>query len=191
MLLGRSSDIEGRLFIVMIEPDSGSTNSCYYVILQSSDSVFAAFLDQLQTLQQSLSSISGVLGFADHSEVPPKATTNGTPALPSLPEDNWRSNGLFMTENETVDLDVSHQGNVTPAAGDDRISSPEVSASNASQNHSRPTSPRMLHFQEIEYNKSGSRSLFKWKSDSEALMPKEFAKDVTTIRWVSVFYRWL
>jgi hypothetical protein len=141
-----------------------------------------AFLDQLQTLQQSLSSISGVLGFADHSEVPPKATTNGTPALPSLPENNWRSNGLFMTENETVDLDVSHQGNVTPAAGDDRISSPEVSASNASQNHSRPTSPRMLHFQEIEYNKSGSRSLFKWKSDSEALMPKELAKDVTTIR---------
>lgn len=115
--------------------------------------------------------------------MPPKPTSNGIPALPRLPETNWRSNGLFMTENETFDSDVAQQPSVTPATGDDKISSPEMGAPNTSQNHSGPTSPRMLQLQENDpHSRSGSRSLFKWKSDSEALLPKEFTKDVTSIR---------
>nr|XP_024360842.1 oxysterol-binding protein-related protein 3-like isoform X2 [Physcomitrium patens] len=142
-----------------------------------------AFLDQLQTLQQSLSTISGVLGFADHGEVPQNSTTNGFPTLPRLQETNWRSNGLFITENEVSNLDVSRQQNGTPSTGDDKLSSPDMGASNSFQNHSGPTSPRMNQYHENEpYSRSGLRSLVKFKSDSEALMPKKSTKDINGSR---------
>ncbi|KAG0560825.1 hypothetical protein KC19_9G016700 [Ceratodon purpureus] len=141
-----------------------------------------AFLDQLQTLQQSLSTISGVLGFAEHTEVPPKPLANGSPALPRLPETNWRSNGLFMTESEAFDSDAGQQPNITTATGDDKISSPEMGVPNNFHNHSGPTSPRMSQLQENDPNsRSGSRSLFKWKSDSDAFA-KEPPKELTSIR---------
>lgn len=88
-----------------------------------------------------------------------------------------------MTENEAADSDVAQQTNVISETGDDKLSSPEVGMSKTPQNRSGPPSPRMLQLQENDsHSKSGSRSLFKWKSDSEALLPKELTKDVTSIR---------
>lgn len=109
--------------------------------------------------------------------------TNGSPALPRLSETNWRSNGLFITENEAFDSDAGQQPNFTSGTGDDKISSPELGAPNNSHNHSGPTSPRMSQLQENDpHSRSGSRSLFKWKSDSETFMPKEVPKDIASIR---------
>lgn len=154
----------------------------FYKVLTIHASVCTAFLDQLQTLQQSLSTISGVLGFADHAEMHPKPMANGSPALPRLPETNWRSNGLFMTENEAFDSDAGQQPNIITATADGKISSPEMGVPNNFHNHSGPTSPRMSLLQENDpHSRSGSRSLFKWKSDSEAF-PKESPKDLTSIR---------
>ena len=110
--------------------------------------------------------------------MPSKPTTNGSTALSKLPETNWRSNGLFMAENETFDSDVGQQPNITTAIGDDKISSPEMGVPNNFLNRSGPTSPRMSQLQENDpHSRNGSRSLFKWKSDSEAFIPKELPKD--------------
>lgn len=137
-------------------------------------------------MQQSLSTISGVLGFAEHSEVPLKpTTTSGLPTMPSLPETNWRSNGLFMTENEAIDADVQQQ-NVTPAVGDDKISSPEMGAASPYRSLSRPMSPRTFRLPESDFQSiNGSRSLIKWKSDSEPLPSNELTTDLNVIRWLS------
>uniref|UniRef100_A0A7I4BYF9 PH domain-containing protein n=1 Tax=Physcomitrium patens TaxID=3218 RepID=A0A7I4BYF9_PHYPA len=142
-----------------------------------------AFLDQLQTLQHSLSTISGVLGFADTPEVPQKSTTSALPALPRLPETNWRSNGLFMTEHEALDSDVPQQHNGSPATGDDRISSPEMGASNSRQNHSAPISPRTSQLHDNDPNsRSASRSFLKWKSDPDTLTLTDSTIDLSCIR---------
>ena len=167
----------------------GWTCTWFFEVLILHGSVYAAFLDQLQTLQQSLSTISGVLGFAEHPEnLPPKPLANGSPALPSLSETNWRANGLFITENEAFDSDAGQQPSITAATGDDKISSPEMGVPNNSHNHSGPPSPRTSHIlQNDPHSRSGSRSLFKWKSDSDAF-PKEPPKDVTNIRLFSLHH---
>lgn len=143
-----------------------------------------AFLDQLQTLQQSLSTISGVLGFAEHSEGPVNpTTTNGLSTSPKLPETNWRSNGLFMMEDEAPESDAVQQQTVTPATGDDKLSSPGMGATKPFQNYSGPMSPWMLRVHENDHeNINGSRSLLKMKSDAEAFLPKEPTQDISGIR---------
>lgn len=114
----------------------------------------AAFLDQLQTLQQSLSTISGVLGFSDHPEVPAEfTTTSGLPTMPCLPETNWRSNELFMAEHEASESDGMQLQSVTPVQGHDKISSPEMVVASPYRSLSRPISPQMLRFQESDHHR--------------------------------------
>lgn len=142
-----------------------------------------------------MSTISGVFGFAEHPEVPKRPATIVLPSLPRLPETSWRSNGLFIAENETFELDVSQQQNQlqqqnlsqqqnpTSLTNDDKLSSPEMGLVDPSQSHSGALSPPMLGGQENgSHGRNGSRSLFKWKSDAEARLAN---KELVGIRWVS------
>lgn len=116
-------------------------------------------------MQQSLSTISGVLNFSEHPEFPKGPATVLPPTLPKLPETNWRSNGLYIPETETFELDGAQQLQSAPS-GDDKLSSPEVGVGDPSQNYSRP-------YENGRHHRSGSRSLFKWKSDAEQRLHKE------------------
>ena len=142
-----------------------------------------------------MSTISGVFGFAEHPEVLKKPATIVLPSLPRLAETSWRSNGLFIAENETFELDVSQQQNhlqqqnlsqqqnPTSLTNDDKLSSPEMGLVDPSQSHSGALSPPMLGGQENgSHVRNGSRSLFKWKSDAEARLAN---KELVGIRWVS------
>ncbi|XP_024380359.1 uncharacterized protein [Physcomitrium patens] len=142
-----------------------------------------AFLEQLQMLQQSLSTISGVLGFAERLELPSKSTTTNGPILSSLPEASWRSNELFMTGNDVFELGYDQQQTAFPTAGIDRISSPEMGVMNLVQNKSGPMSPQMFRFQENDSeSRGGSCSLLMRKIDVDAFLPDESTQDSIVIR---------
>lgn len=138
-------------------------------------------------LQQSLSTISGVLGFAERLELPSKSTTTNGPILSSLPEASWRSNELFMTGNDVFELGYDQQQTAFPTAGIDRISSPEMGVMNLVQNKSGPMSPQMFRFQENDSeSRGGSCSLLMRKIDVDAFLPDESTQDSIVIRWSSV-----
>jgi hypothetical protein len=116
----------------------------------------------LQGLQQSLSTITGVLGFADHPEVP-KAML--LPILPSLPEATWRPNGVFPAETGMSDLDVSQ---IPRIPSDDKLSSPDLGSGDPYLHGRGMLSSLPSSLQENSvHQRSGSRSLFKWKTDGD------------------------
>ncbi|KAH9572060.1 hypothetical protein CY35_02G126900 [Sphagnum magellanicum] len=120
------------------------------------------FLLQLQGLQQSLSTITGVLGFADHPEVP-KAML--LPILPSLPEATWRPSGVFPAETGMSDLDVSE---IPRTPSDDKLSSPDLGSGDPYLHGRGMLSSLPSSLQENSgHQRSGSRSLFKWKTDGD------------------------
>jgi hypothetical protein len=109
-----------------------------------------------------LSTITGVLGFADHPEVP-KAML--LPILPSLPEATGRPNGVFPAETGMSDLDVSQMPR-TPS--DDKLSSPDLGSGDPYLHGRGMLSPLPSSLQENSvHQRSGSRSLFKWKTDGD------------------------
>jgi hypothetical protein len=79
--------------------------------------------------------------------------------LPSLPEATWRSNGMFVADNVS-------QHPVIPS--DNKLSSPDLGSSDPDVHARHMLSPPPSNSQENGvHQRSVSRSLFKWKSDSE------------------------
>lgn len=79
--------------------------------------------------------------------------------LPSLPEATSRSNSMFVADNVS-------QHPVIPS--DDKLSSPDLGSSDPDVRARRMLSPPPSSSQENGvHQRSVSRSLFKWKSDSE------------------------
>ncbi|KAL2608829.1 hypothetical protein R1flu_027402 [Riccia fluitans] len=132
--------------------------------LQDVEPASKAFLQQLQSLQQSLSVISGALGFSDKTET--IASSSSNTELNKMP-DMW--NGIEKMEGYSLRNSIYNSGD----EADQRISSPEVGASDASQNGQK-FSDSGFSLPESSYPRT-QRSLFKWKGDGERKQGKKRA----------------
>ncbi|KAL3676842.1 hypothetical protein R1sor_026790 [Riccia sorocarpa] len=130
--------------------------------LQDVEPASQAFLQQLQSLQQSLSVISGALGFSEKTEtiVPSSSNTE----LNKMP-DIW--NGIERMEGYSLRNSINNSGD----EGDHRVSSPEVGASDASQSGQK-LSDSSFALPESSYPRT-QRSIFKWKGDGESKQGKK------------------
>ncbi|BBN19959.1 hypothetical protein MPTK1_8g15240 [Marchantia polymorpha subsp. ruderalis] len=119
-----------------------------------------AFLQQLQLLQQSLSVISGALGFSDKPETMVSSSSNTE--LNRMP-DVW--NGIEKVDGYSFRNSRNNSGD----EGNQRLSSPEVGGSDASQSGQKFSDNGFS----LPENSRTQRSIFKWKGDGESKQCKK------------------